>query len=121
MRTLPITKLGESVNVDGVDFHKIAPNPDYGLGEGVFFAAESAEFLFAPWGKSEPAELWVGNHPGLWLFMRGTDQRSNPEWRSIRKIEFRPFGVSKSDTNDRVYTMAWRHFWLGEPLRFVGP
>jgi hypothetical protein len=104
---LPIVKVGDPVNVGGWLFYKTEPMVEFNLAGGIFVEGPGADWLIAPWGKEE-SELWV--------FMRGNDGKSNPGWRSIRKVEPYLEPTSKSNQNDKIYAAVWNHLHLGVPL-----
>jgi len=104
-RELPIVKVGEPVNVEGHLFYKTEPMAEFSLGDGIFYQSYGADWLIAPWGEGDDAELWV--------FMRGNDGKSNPDWRSIRKVEPYLEPTSKSNMNDKTYAAVWNHLVLG--------
>lgn len=108
--SLQVELVGEPVLIQGHLFFKSAPAPEFGIGDGVFYRSDGADWLIAPWGASDPAEVWPGNASQLWLFMRGNDGRSNPEWRSIREVNPNLPPNSKSNLNDKIYADLWEQF-----------
>lgn len=54
--SLQVELVGEPVLIQGHLFFKSAPAPEFGIGDGVFYRSDGADWLIAPWGASDPAE-----------------------------------------------------------------